>query len=74
MTTTDYLVSGMTCGHCVTSVTEELSELDGVTGVSVDLNASGASKVTVESADALDEETVSAAVHEAGYALVTALP
>ena len=74
MTTTDYLVSGMTCGHCVTSVTEEFSGIDGVTGVSVDLNASGASTVTVESADGLDEGTVSAAVHEAGYALVTARP
>ena len=33
MTTTTYLVSGMTCGHCVSAVTEEIGKLDGVTGV-----------------------------------------
>ncbi|MFH8253144.1 heavy-metal-associated domain-containing protein [Microbacterium sp. B2969] len=66
---TDYLVEGMTCGHCVRSVTEELSELPGVAEVDVDLNSGGLSRVRVASDAALDEEQVRAAVEEAGYAL-----
>ncbi|GAA1808716.1 heavy-metal-associated domain-containing protein [Planosporangium flavigriseum] len=68
MATTTYTVSGMTCGHCVNAVTEELSQLDGVTDVRVDL-ASGA--VTVTSAAPLDDTAVAAAVDEAGYQLVS---
>lgn len=68
--TTDYRVSGMTCSHCVASVTEELGTLDGVESVTVDLEAGGTSTVTVASTTALDHETVRAAVAEAGYALV----
>ncbi len=49
MTTTTITVSGMTCGHCVASVTEELSELDGVTDVAVDLHAGADSPVTITS-------------------------
>jgi copper chaperone len=64
MATTTYTVSGMTCGHCVNAVTSELSQLDGVTDVQVDL-ASGA--VTVTSAEPLDDAAVAAAVDEAGY-------
>lgn len=64
--TTTYTVTGMTCGHCVSSVTEEVQEIPGVEHVDVDL-ASGA--LTVTSADLLDEEVVRAAVEEAGYAL-----
>ncbi|WP_424190304.1 heavy-metal-associated domain-containing protein [Actinokineospora sp. G85] len=56
----------MTCGHCASSVTEELSELDGVTDVQVDL-PTGA--VTVTSETNLDRERVAAAVTEAGYQL-----
>jgi copper chaperone CopZ len=67
----EYAVTGMTCGHCVASVTEEISELDGVTGVSVDLVASGISTVTVDSARALDPAAVRAAIEEAGYALAS---
>lgn len=70
-TTTDYLVSGMTCGHCVSSVTEELTELAGVETVAVDLNAGGTSTVHVTSATPLDADAVRAAVEEAGYSLVT---
>jgi copper chaperone len=58
----------MTCQHCVASVTEELSELDGVTEVAVDL-ATGA--VTVDSSAQLDRAAIKAAVSEAGYALVS---
>jgi copper chaperone len=61
-----YTVVGMTCGHCVQAVTDELSRLDGVTGVAVDL-ASG--RVHVTSASPLTEDAVRAAVDEAGYQL-----
>lgn len=64
-----YVVEGMTCEHCVASVTEELSEIGGVEGVDVDL-ATG--NVTVTSAAPLDLEAVRAAIDEAGYDLVSA--
>ena len=41
MTTSTYTVVGMTCGHCVSSVTEEVSQVPGVTDVAVDLAAVG---------------------------------
>lgn len=66
----DYLVTGMTCGHCVSSVTEELSALAGVDSVTVALEAGGTSVVTVESSVALETDAVRAAVEEAGYGLV----
>jgi len=68
----EFLVSGMTCGHCVSSVTEELSAIASVENVVVALNVGGASKVTVASTAALDPEAVQAAISEAGYALVDA--
>ena len=63
-----YTVSGMTCEHCVASVTEELSELAGVNKVDVEL-ASGA--VTVTSDRELGADEVRGAVTEAGYQLVS---
>ena len=63
-TTSTYTVSGMTCAHCVSAVTEEVAKIDGVTDVGVDL-ASG--QVTVESARAIDDGEIAAAVDEAGY-------
>jgi copper chaperone CopZ len=63
---TTYTVTGMTCGHCVSSVQAEVGQIPGVTGVQVDL-ASGA--VTVTSEAPLDEAAVRAAVDEAGYTL-----
>ncbi|MGO4536797.1 heavy-metal-associated domain-containing protein [Leifsonia sp. 2MCAF36] len=72
MRSTDYLVAGMTCSHCVGSVTEELESIDGVETVRVDLNAGGTSTVTVSSAAPLDADAVRAAIDEAGYSLVTA--
>lgn len=68
-TTTTVRVSGMTCGHCVSSVTEELSALDGVHSVDVDLVAGGTSTVTVTSDAPLDDVAVRQAVDEAGYEL-----
>jgi len=61
-----YSVYGMSCGHCAGAVTRELSALEGVTGVQVDL---GAKKVTVGSTRQLTEDEVRAAVDEAGYEL-----
>ena len=66
-TTSTWTVTGMTCGHCVTSVTEEVSEIDVVESVDVDL-ATGS--VVITSAEPLSREAVEAAVTEAGYALV----
>jgi copper chaperone len=60
-------VTGMTCHHCVMSVTEELGEIPGVTGVSVDLVPDGASTVTLTADAPIDDEAISAAVAEAGY-------
>ncbi|RZQ62227.1 heavy-metal-associated domain-containing protein [Amycolatopsis suaedae] len=68
MTTTTYPVTGMTCEHCARSVTEEVSRIDGVTGVDVDL-AGGS--VTITSTSELAEADVRAAVDEAGYTLGT---
>jgi copper chaperone len=67
MSEATYTVEGMTCGHCVSSVTEEVGEIDGVRSVGVDL-ATG--EVVVSSAAPLDTEQVRAAVTEAGYRLV----
>lgn len=66
MSETAYTVDGMTCGHCVGAVTEELSQLAGVRDVRVDL---GIGRVTVTSDAPLDREAVAAAVDEAGYDL-----
>jgi copper ion binding protein len=65
MSTTTYQVTGMTCGHCVQAVTTEVSAIDGVTDVQVDLE-SGRVDVTGEG---VTDEAVRAAVDEAGYAL-----
>mgnify|MGYP006195573357 FL=1 len=60
-------VSGMTCGHCVRSVTEELTELEGVESVDVDLVAGGVSPVVLTSSRELSEDEIKEAVEEAGY-------
>ena len=65
----EFKVEGMTCSHCVASVTEELSALEGVQSVCVELNAGGASTVTVSSTNTLDAESVRTAIDEAGYSL-----
>jgi copper chaperone len=66
MTTQTYSVSGMTCGHCAGAVTSELTALDGVKDVQVDLVAGGTSTVTVTSDTPLNDATVAEALDEAG--------
>ena len=63
-------VSGMTCGHCVSSVSEELEALAGVETVDVDLNAGGVSTVTITSTEELSSAEIGEAVAEAGYLVV----
>jgi copper chaperone len=60
--TREYTVHGMTCDHCVLSVTEEVGDVAGVDGVSADL----ATGVLVVRGD-IDDGAVRAAVAEAGY-------
>lgn len=62
----EYTVQGMTCQHCVLSVTEEVAEVDGVETVDVDLD-SGRLAVT---GDGFDDGQIKAAVAEAGYEVV----
>ena len=64
--TSTWHVTGMTCGHCVASVTEEIGEIAGVEAVDVVLDSG---EVTVTSAEPLTREAVAAAVDEAGYQL-----
>ena len=63
-TTAVFTVVGMTCGHCIAAVTQEVSKLERVTEVQVDL-ATGA--VTVHSDGPIDPIAFAAAVDEAGY-------
>ena len=64
--TSTYLVTGMTCGHCVSAVTAELSALDGVEDVAVQLAPEGASTVTITTAQPLTDAQVATALDEAG--------
>lgn len=68
MATETYEVKGMTCGHCVNAVTNELKEIKGVSDVQVDLDSG---QVEVTSDVPLDREKVTAAVEEAGYEVVS---
>jgi copper ion binding protein len=62
--TTTIIVTGMTCEHCVRSVRDELTKLDGVSGVDVDL---GSGQVTLHTSAPVEPDAVRAAVEEAGY-------
>jgi copper chaperone len=64
--TRTFTVTGMTCGHCVASVTEEVEEVAGVELVEVAL---GTGTLTVTSSQPVDDAAVRAAVEEAGYQL-----
>ncbi len=67
-TSSTYTVTGMTCGHCVSSVAEEVREIPGVQDVRVDL---GSGRVTVTSSAPVDPALVRSAVEEAGYCLAS---
>ena len=69
MHTASYLVTGMTCQHCVHAVTEEVSAVPGVDDVSVDLDSG---KLTVVSNDEVPFAAIASAVDEAGYAVAPA--
>ena len=68
-TTTQFQVTGMTCGHCEMSVREEVSEVPGVQGVEVSHETG---LLTVSSTQGVDDAAVRAAVDEAGYSAVRA--
>ena len=63
MDTRTYVVSGMTCGHCVTAVESEVASVAGVTGVTADL----ATKLVRVSGEGLDDDALREAIAEAGY-------
>jgi len=63
-----YTVTGMTCGHCVGSVSSEVGKVSGVSSVDVDLESG---RVTV-TGEEFNDEQIRQAVDEAGYTLVDA--
>ncbi len=65
--TTTFRVTGMTCGHCQRAVTEEISRIPGVQGITVDLPTGS---VTVAVTQPVDRADVAHAVDEAGYTLI----
>ncbi len=67
--TLTYGINGMTCGHCVAAVTEELQKVPGVRDVTIDLVNGGTSVAHVTTDTDLDDTQVRAAVDEAGYEL-----
>ncbi len=69
MHTASYLVTGMTCQHCVHAVTEEVSAVPGVDDVTVDLDSG---RLTVVSSDEVSFAAIATAVDEAGYAVAPA--
>jgi copper chaperone CopZ len=67
MTTSEYLVSGISCGHCEAAVRDEVSQIPGVHGVDVSANTG---RMVVTSSAPIDEQAVLGAVDEAGYEAV----
>jgi len=67
MTTTIFQVTGMTCGHCTGAVTDELSKINGVTAVDIDLETK---KVSLESDAAVEWQIIVDAIDEAGFEAV----
>jgi copper chaperone len=68
MSTETYTVTGMTCGHCVSSVSAEVGAISAVTDVDVDLTTG---RVTVTSEQPVSADKVREAVDEAGYTLAS---
>jgi len=67
--TTEYVVTGMTCQHCVSSVSEEVGAVSGVTDVRVDLESG---QLIVTSDEEIPFESIETAVDEAGYSVAAA--
>ena len=67
MTTTEFQVTGMTCGHCEMSVREEVEKIAGVESIDVSAQTG---RLVVTSAAEVDADAVIAAVDEAGYQAV----
>lgn len=61
-----YTVTGMSCGHCESAVTQEVSQLAGVADIQVS-SAAGSLTITVQDDATVTNEAVIAAVDEAGY-------
>ncbi|MDD2818147.1 MAG: cation transporter [Candidatus Nanopelagicales bacterium] len=72
MSSSTYAVQGMTCAHCVSAVIEEVTKIDGVTEVYVDLHAGELSQVHITSAIEIGNADINSAIVEAGYTLVSA--
>lgn len=68
--TVELYVNGLTCGHCVASVTEELSEVPGVLNTEVILKSGETSKITVVTDTGVDDDALRDAIVEAGFELV----
>lgn len=68
--TVELYVKGLTCGHCVASVTEELSEVPGVLNTEVILKSGETSKVTVVTDTGVEDDALRDAIVEAGFELV----
>lgn len=66
MSTSTYGLTGLTCGHCVNAVTEEVSAIDGVSDVTVELVTGGTSTLTVTADGDVSQDDLVAAVDEAG--------
>jgi len=69
MATTEFRVTGMTCGHCESSVREEVEQIAGVEDIRVSAQTG---ELVITSAAELDDAAVLAAVTEAGYSAVRA--
>ncbi len=70
MSTTDFGVTGLTCNHCVMTVSRAVATVPGVTGVTIDLVPNGESTLHVESDSTVDAAALADAVDESGYELV----
>ena len=66
-TTTEYQVTGMSCGHCEKAVRSEVGEIEGVTGIEISAESG---RLAVTSEEPIDDAAVLAAVDEAGFTAV----
>lgn len=70
MNTTDFTVTGLTCNHCVMTVSRAVAIVPGVSGVSIDLVPHGDSTLHVSSDVAVDSTAIESAVEATGYHVV----